>query len=874
MSYICDLTVNYMKDPCGVDTLPRFSYKIVSETRGDAQAKRRILVATEEYLLTKGEADVWDSGFSETDETVLIPYEGKALSPVTRYYYAVMCETKQGEVLTSAPATFVTGKLGTKFTAKWISLARLPKNTTSAQYLRQEFSVSEGLKEAYLTICGLGYFESYINGKKTGDDILSPAYSRYDAECYYMQYDVASLLKEGKNAIGVSLGNGFYNGFTEDVWNTTAATWRNPPKMICELKLVYDNGKTETVCSDTSWKSAFGPITFTGIRNGEYYDARLELGAWTEAFYDDSEWQRTKICKSPGGLLIAQEMEPIRVYKTFRPVKKWQTKNGWAFDIGQNIAGYGEYHIHGAAGTTATFRYSDMLTEDGELDFYALTSFVKSGDFQTDRYTKKSDDVEVWHPTFVYHGFQYIEISGIDYEPSLDDVLGIAVHSDFADIGEFSCSDDFLNRVQHLCRWSTISNMQSVPLDDPHREKNSWTGDTMLSSEQMLTNFGMRSFLSKWSRDIRTSQRPAGQIPCVIPSTGWGYYGLMGPDWSSALWMIPWNIYLYNGDKEILRANYEALKKNIDFMETMTEDLTLHYGTGDWCAPFEGPAISINMGSYRCPVEVSDTGFFYHAACTAAKLAKMFDHPDDACYYEDLASRIRATFREKFFDAEHYMVKGDCQTATAVMLYFKLYDSEEERVGLLNTLLAQIKEKDDHLDFGVLGNKFVMHTLGAMGYGNVGHKMLAQRTFPGVGEWISRGATTLWECWNGGGSHNHHMFSDMSSFLYKYVAGIAPDEEAPGFRRVLFRPAISCGMKHAEASHESMYGKVACAWKNEDGALSLALSIPFGCEGIVYLADEFADVLTENGVRFTDMAERMENGAWRLPCGSYCFGTK
>ncbi len=871
MSYICDLTVNYLKDPCGVDNVPRFSYKIVSPHRADAQKTRRIRVATDSRVLVGGEADVWDSGVISSDGNVLIPYGGKPLSPVTRYYYTVECETEKGERAVSAPATFVTGKLGEKFSAKWISLARLPKNTTCAQYLRKEFSVGEGLKEAYLTICGLGYFESYINGTKTGNDILSPAYSRYDAECYYMQYDVASLLRTGENAIGVSLGNGFYNGFTEDTWNTTAATWRNPPKMICELKLVYGDGRTQTVLSDTSWKSSFGPITFTGIRNGEYYDARLELGAWTETGYDDGAWQRTKICKSPGGLLIAHELEPIRVYQTFKPVKKWKTKNGWAFDIGQNIAGYGEYRIFGAAGTTATFRYSDMLTEDNELDFYALTSFVKSGDFQTDRYTKKSDGAETWHPIFVYHGFQYIEISGIDYEPSTDDVTGVAVHSDFADIGEFSCSDDFLNRVQHLCRWSTISNMQSVPLDDPHREKNSWTGDTMLSSEQMLTNFGMRSFLSKWSRDIRTSQRPAGQIPCVIPSTGWGYYGLMGPDWSSAIWMIPWNIYLYNGDTEILRKNYEAIKKNIDFMETMTEDLTLRYGTGDWCAPFIGPAIGVNMGSYRCPVEVSDTGFFYHAACTMAKLARMFDVPEDVEYYEDLASRIRKTFREKFFDAEHFTVKGDCQTATGVMLYFKLYDDERERVGLLNTLLAQIREKDDHLDFGVLGNKFVMHSLGSMGYGNVGHTMLAQRTFPGVGEWISRGATTLWECWNGGGSHNHHMFSDMSSFLYKYVAGIAPDEDVPGFRRIVFRPAISCGMTGARARHESMHGEVACAWENGAEKLSLSLSIPFGCEGIVHLDEEYAARLTENGRGFVDVAERIGEGVFRLACGQYCF---
>ena len=230
MSYIYDLTVNYLKDPCGVDNTPRFSYKIVSSHRGDLQKRRRILVSTDKEMLVNGNANIWDSGFEDTKESVLIPYAGTPLAPVTRYYYAVQCETEKGEVLQSEPATFVTGKLSEKFAAKWISLARLPKNTVSAQYLRHEFAVGKGLKEAYLTICGLGYFESYINGMKTGNDILSPAYSRYDAESYYMQYDVTALLHDGENAIGVSLGNGFYNGFTEDVWNTTAATWRNPPK--------------------------------------------------------------------------------------------------------------------------------------------------------------------------------------------------------------------------------------------------------------------------------------------------------------------------------------------------------------------------------------------------------------------------------------------------------------------------------------------------------------------------------------------------------------------------------------------------------------------------------------------------------------------
>lgn len=870
-SYIYDMTVNYLKNPCGIDQLPRFSYKIHSDHRADAQKSRRICVYSSKEAVEQQRADVWDSGVIYDKETVLIHYEGQALQPVTKYYVTIECETAFGEKIKSDTAIFVTGKLQEKFHAKWISYPELKKDTVAAQYLRKTFQLEQNVETAFLTICGLGYFESFVNGEKTGDDILSPAFSRYDEETYYMQYDVTDLLQRGENVLAVSLGNGFYNGFVEDAWNATAATWRNFPKLLCELKITYADHTMQTINSDLTWKSSFGPITFTAVRNGEYYDARLELGDWTKPAYDDSAWKGVKLCKSPGGILIAQEMEPIRVYQTFKPVAKWKTKHGWAFDIGQNVGGFGSYCIRGKAGTTVTFKYCDMLTEEKELNFRFLTPFVRSGEFQTDKYTKKSDGPEYWHPNFVFHGFQYIEVSGIDYEPDLEDITGVAIHSDVADIGTFSCSDDFLNRLQHLCRWSTISNMQSVPLGDPHREKNAWTGDVMLSSEQMLTNFGMRAFLGKWSRDMRTAQRPMGQIPCIVPSTGWGYYGLIGPDWSSALWIIPWNIYLYNNDRDILRANYEAIKKNIDFMETMTVDYTLNYGTGDWCAPFIGPAVSANMGSYKCPVEVSDTGVFYHVACMTAKMAEMFGETEDQAYYTELAQKIRTVFRERFFDAKHHMVKGNCQTATAVMLYFKLYDNEAERMGLLHTLLEQIKEKDDHLDFGVLGNKFVMHSLGAMGYGNVGHKMLAQRTFPGVGEWISRGATTLWECWNGEGSHNHHMFSDMSSFLYKYVGGIAPDEEQPGFQHVLLHPAIDCGMEHAKAVHESMYGEVLCDWTHKEGQLSLALTIPFGCYATLYLDETYAQTLKEQGKNFTDIAKADGAGKWILPSGTYHF---
>ncbi len=854
---IYDLTVNYLKNPCGIDTTPRFSYKLASDIQGDEQAKRRICVYSSEAALQAGQPDLWDSGFVADDNTVLISYEGAKLAAVTKYYVSVEAESINGEQASYTEGYFVTGKLEEAWQGKWIIIAKPDRYFKGAYYFRHEFEALKEVKSAYLTICGLGYFESYINGEKTGDDVLSPGFTAYDKDVLYMQYDVASLLKQGQNAIGVSVGNGFYYHFSEDNWGTYNASWKNFPKIICELKITYADGSVEKVVSGSQWKvTADGPITFTGVRNGEQYDGNKELGDWTKAGYDASAWQATKVWKSPGGVMRAQEMEPIRIYQKFTAVKKWKSKNGaWIFDIGQNIAGYGEFVIKGAAGSTVTFRYSDVLDKENEI--VMLGHFVRTDGFQTDKYTKKSDAPESWHARFVYHGFQYVEVSGIDYEPELFDIVGVAICTDVGDIGEFKCSNDSLNRLQHLCRWASISNMESFPTDNPHREKNGWTGDTMLSCEQMLTNFGTRAFFTKWSWDMRSSQRPAGQIPCIVPSPGWGYSGLMGPDWSAALVNIPWYVYLYNNDVEILKDNYEAIKKNIEFMLTMTEDYTLCYGTGDWCAPFEGPALAVNMGSYKCPKEVSDTGYFYNAAMTMVKLAKLFGNSEDEAYYTELAGKIRAVFREKFYDKANSLVKGDCQTATAAMLFFGLYNDDEEKAGLLNKLIQQIAAKDYHVDFGVLGCKFVMHTLGKEGYGDIGTTMLEQKTFPGIAEWISRGATTLWECWNGEGSHNHHMFSDLSSYMYKYVAGISPDEAEPGFKHVIFKPAIDSSLEYASAVHESLHGEVLCDWKKEACQVTVQIKVPFGSHGTLYLPERFADRILANGI---PVAAAVENG--------------
>jgi alpha-L-rhamnosidase len=842
-----DLTVNYLKEPIGLDSLPHFSWKLSSDRRGTSQTAYRIMVSTSCGCLEHNNCDFWDSGWVNSSDSIHIEYKGLDLPPLTYYYWGVICRDNLSEECV-ASSFFVTGKRGTRWEANWITAGFIQNEQTAyaAPYLRKRFQIDKPVSRAILVVCGLGFFEAYINGNKAGDDMLSPAYTRYDITDLYLTYDVSGLLGQGENVIGIVLGNGMYNCFSQDMWNTPQAPWRHWPKVIAELHVTYSDGTGSFLGTRKDWKSSSGPITFNSLRHGEHYDARLENPGWNDRGFNDALWENAKIIRAPGGILTAMEMEPVRVQHVFTAVNKWYTPKGWVFDMGQNQAGIGSFVFHGPEGTKITIRYSDLLTNDKELDQEPIKSFVHNFSFQTDQYTKKSDGDEYWNPVFVYHGFQYIEINGIDYEPELSDVKSLVIYNAFESRGGFSCSDSVLNKVQHMCLWSTMSNAIGVFQSDPHREKNSWTGDGSASSEQFLINFGAQPFLKKWLRDIRESQRPSGSIPCIVPSTGWGYNAMNGPDWSSALTDIPWNIYLYNADKQVLAANYESIKRHCDYMESMSDHYLVHYGLGDWCAPFEGPAISVNMASFKCPTEVTDTAYFYSAASRIVQMARILNHTEDIGRYLTLAANIRQAFRTQFYDKSTMTVKGNCQTATATMLYYDLADPDEVD-GLFQKLLEQISANEDHLDFGILGLKSVMHTLGARGRGDVGIRMILQKTFPSCQRWAELKANTLWECWNGGGSHNHHMFSDLSAFMYKYVGGIAPDPAEPGFRHILFRPAVSGGQEYAKCMIESMYGTIRCDWSNINFKVFINLEVPVGTYATLFLPEEYLGKLTEHG---------------------------
>ncbi len=863
-----DLTVNYLINPIGLDSRPRFSWKYTSDNRGCAQSSYRIVVETATGI-------VWDSGFVESGQSLHISYDGEDLAPRTKYVWKVSIRDNSNKEADSKSAYFETGKLDEWWQAKWITadFIKKPDLAMEAPYFRKKFHLASKPVDAKLYICGLGYCRAFINGEKCGDDELSTAFTRYDSTVLYMTYDVIESIAEGENVLAAVLGNGWYNCFAQDPWNTRQATWRSSPKLIVELCVKCEDGSEVIISSDRSWKSSKGPIIYNGIRNGEFYDARLEMPGWNDRGFGEDNWGQVYITRPPGGLLKSFELQPIRRVMEFIPVKKWQTPDGaWVFDTGQNASGVARIKVSGKAGTEITVRYSDILEDDGlTVNTRAIGGFIKSGEFQTDKYTKKTDDIEEWSPVFVYHGFQYVELAGLDYEPGLDAVTAIVMNTDFKKRGDFVCSDELLNQVQRLCWWSTISNYHSIPTDCPHREKNGWTGDASLSAEQTLLNFDPMPAYHKWMNDFKDAQKPNGCIPCVVPSTGWGYGWGNGPDWSSALTLIPWYTYLYCGDKTILSDNYEIIKKHCDFMLLMAEDYIVNYGIGDWCPPFEGRAIAVNMSSFKAPSELTDTAYFFNTADVISKIALILGEEEDSAKYSKLADEIKKAFRKKYFNKNNMTVAGDCQTSTACMIFQGLAE-ENEKEGLTDLLISQIEELDWHLDFGILGNKYVMHTLGDSGHGDIGFRMLAQRTFPSPKRWIDLGATTLWECWNGGGSHNHHMFSDLSAFMYKFVGGISPSENEPGFRHINFRPAVDCGLEFAKVRHESMYGLIECNWHNDGGEINIELKIPAGTCATLILPVKYKDNMSEDG-QILIGTEAGEKVHYELESGEYIIKT-
>ncbi len=716
--------------------------------------------------------------------------------------------------------------------ARWISYPYKGFDTAKgvpAPYFIKTFHVNALPEKAFIRICGLGYFELSINGRRVSDEVLNPPFTRYDATCLYSTYDIEGFLVPGENVIGVVLGNGMYNPFAKNVWDFEKAPWRHYPKLLMEARLVFADGKTLELASDPSFLCASGPIVSDNLYEGEIYDARLEIPGWDKPGYQEEGWQNAVITRAPGGLLKPMDMEPCRIVGRIKPVAYWEVAPGvWLFDMGINMTGWVKLRVKGSEGTAVTLKFGEMLTEDKDLDNSLIQIFADKDKFQMDTYILKGKGEEEWEPRFTYHGFQYVRVEGFPGTPDLNSLEGCVVNTDLKIRGGFSCSNPLLDKIQEAARLSTLGNYVGIPTDCPHREKNGWTGDAALSAEQVLFNFDPVRSYKKWLEDIKDCQRPSGQLPGIAPTGGWGFNWGSGPAWDCVLAVIPWSVYLYDGDIRILEENYDAMKRYLDYATGMTYNHIADFGLGDWCPPNGG------AGGSPCPVGVTDTAIYQSLLVIQSKAAAILDKEEDRAFYSDLAESVRLAFNREFVDAHTGEVTGKCQTSYACALYFELLEPEV-REKTLNLLIEEVERRDRHIDCGILGAKYVMQVLTDANRADLAYAMAAQTTFPSWGHWISQGATTLWETWDGRASRNHHMFSDVSAWFYKGLAGINPDPDYPGFRRFFIRPNGISELDRAEAWHDCAYGRIEVSWQVKDGVFTLHTQIPEGTEARILL---------------------------------------
>ncbi len=691
-----------------------------------------------------------------------------------------------------------------------------------APWLRKAFTLDRLPVRAELPLCGLGWHELYVNGVKADDRVLAPVVTQFDRHVGYIVYDVTRLLRKGPNTLVVVLGNGWYNCQTAEVWNFATAPWRDRPKLCCDL---ICDGVT-VLSSDDSWRCRTGPIVFDALRNGETYDARLEFDGVFEPEFDDAGWPPAVYLNPPGGIPEEETLEPCKVMQIIEPVGSHELAPGvFTIDFGVNLTGWCEITVAGPAGATVKLEYSERVRDDMDIDRECIALYVKSGDFQTDRYLcKGTGKPETWHPRFTYHGFRYVRVSSSRSELRILAIRAHLIHNAFAPAGTFQSDSPMLNRLQELTLRSYCCNFTGIPTDCPHREKNGWTGDAQLALATGFWNFDAARATAHFARILADTQRPSGQLPGIAPCAGWGYNWGSGPAWDIYLFESADLSHRFTGSDALIRANYDHCARYLDYCRSMATDHLVAFGLGDWCHVDPGRA---------APVELTSSAYFYHAAMLMAEFATVCGR--DPAEFTELADAIRDRINARYYHGDGRYGSGEW-TALAAMLYFEIA-APAERPRVAERLAKAVRANHHRADFGILGAKFVPRVLADYGYVDDAFQLIVQPEFPGWGHWVAQGATTLWEDWHGLQSQNHIMFGDISAWMYEYPGGFSLRRSRPGLTHPYWKPFFPAGLNEVAATHRLAQGELRSAWRREGDHIVYAVELPDGMAGTVELPD-------------------------------------
>jgi len=886
------LRTEYLINPLGLSTaLPRFSWILESPVRASRQTAYQVIVSPDSGFLERGIGDYWDSGRVESEKAWGIAYAGVSLWSGKIYFWKVRWWDEAGGVSPwSDPAWFEMGLLQERdWKAKWISPQKTAEFSSRGSvtqgvysgdllqclgiYLRKEFKVEGPIRRARVYVCGLGFYELRLNGRKVGDRVLDPAQTDYNKSALYSVFDITSEIRE-KNALGVILGNGRH----------IKACGYGRPRLILQVHLERENELVERVVTDEEWKTGYGGLLENGLYFGERFDSRLEQDGWDEPGFDDSSWPNAEAVTGPSP--ISRPLQPIRVTDRLTPRRMWSpAPEVHVFDFGQNFSGWVRLRAGGPRGRQIRLRHAELLHPDGNLN--VLTNQNAAAE---DVFVLRGRDEEVFEPRFTYHGFRYAEVRGFPGEPGPHNLEGCFVHSDVPRTGGFLCSHELLNRIHRNILWSQLSNLMSFPTDCPQRdERQGWLGDAHLSAEEAILNFDMAALYSHFLEEIRLAQKEDGSLPDVVPPYISRLYPA-DPAWGIGYLEIAWLLYFYYGDDRILQKHFAGMKKYVDHLTRNAEGRIIgKLGKyGDWCSPGE-------VAPKKTPLELTSTWSYYRAAVLLSRCAEVIGRTDDVRAYTRLAEEIKSAFNARFLREDQYVAvrsgpadKSPSQTSNILPLALDMVPAEKKRLVLERLLESVVKEWDCHPDTGILGARYLLDVLTQAGYGQSAFRVATQKTYPGWGYMVEQGATTLWERWenltgSGMNSHNHIMLGSIDCWFYRVIAGLRC--EAPAWGTMTVKPPLFAGLSDAAAEVSTMRGKAAVAWHREARLFELRVEVPVGAEAVVHfpllegtgLIEESGSVIwkegaaAENTPAVSFLRNENEYALFRVGSGVYAF---
>jgi alpha-L-rhamnosidase len=883
----CEMLVN----PDGIDrSNPRLSWEISGKQRNIVQTAYQVIVSSTPEKLAAGEGDLWNSGIVKSNQSVHVAYAGALLKSRTNCYWKVKVWTENAESEWSRPAYWSMGLLDyADWKGRWIGLDRsFPWDSEtkfsrlSARYFRKDFKVGGQVKEATVYVIGLGLYELYLNGQRIGSHVLTPAPTDYTKSVGYNTYKVTGNLKEGKNTIATILGNGRYYTMRQAYKPYKIKTF-GYPKMLLQLEIKYTDGTIKVITTDNSWKvTADGPIRSNNEYDGEEYNATKEMPGWNNTGFDDSKWLGAEYVQEPGGTYEAQMNDNMKVMETIRPVAITLLKPGtYILDMEQNMVGWVRMRVSGKSGDMVSLRFAETLKKNGEL-YTANLRDAKA----TDVYTLKGDNEEIWEPSFVYHGFRYVEIRGYPGTPTIEDFEGRVVYDDFKTAGSFETSNKIINRIYKNAYRGIRGNYKGMPLDCPQRnERQPWLGDRTTVSYGETFIFDNGRLYSKWLDDIQEAQKADGCLPNVAPAY-WNYYD-DNMTWPAAYITITNMLYNQYGDMQPVTGHYDSMKKWLDYMRRryMVDFILIKDKYGDWCAPPESPDVIHTKDTARITDgKLIATAYYYYMLHLMKKFAEISGITGDIQEYDNLAEKIRDAFNNEFLDKENQYYSNNTVTANLLPLYFGMIP-EKYREGVFNNMVNVILEKNKgHISTGMVGVQWLMRGLTENGRADIAYKLATNTGYPGWGYMAENGATTIWELWNGNtadpsmNSHNHVMLlGDLIIWFYENLAGIKTNPEHPGFKRIEMKPLLIEGLDFVKGSYHSVHGLIKSSWKKDSSIFIWNITVPGNTKALVYIPASSKNSVTEGGNKATTATGvrfiRMEGdrAVFEIGSGEYSF---